>query len=360
MAQIKMVGVQFTDEQRAYMVEVYIETKNLQETKRKFQRRYRNRNAPSLRTIKRNYFKYRGYGTSHNRNKGNSGRPRSARTPHNIALVQNEIQRNPHVSSRRNQVPVTQSTFNRITRQLHLHPYRIHMQQALEPGDPQRRLAFCQWLQGRPNRFLATTIISDEAAFHINGRVNTWNMHQYALMNPNYTYDVPNRRDKVMVWVALIGDNTIIGPYFFNQNVNGASYLQMIDQFVVPKLVRRYGQGNHGSIPRLWWMQDGAPAHRAIVVRQRLQQLFPRRVVGIGHATEWPPRSPDLTPLDFFLWGHLKDKVYITVPPSTAVLEQRIRNEIQSMRRTRMVRKSVRSMADRAARCIAAQGQQIH
>ncbi|KAJ4434230.1 hypothetical protein ANN_22778 [Periplaneta americana] len=26
--------------------------------------------------------------------------------------------------------------------------------------------------------------------------------------------------------------------------------------------------------------------------------------------TRWPPRSPDITPLDFFLWGYVKNKVY--------------------------------------------------
>jgi hypothetical protein len=26
----------------------------------------------------------------------------------------------------------------------------------------------------------------------------------------------------------------------------------------------------------------------------------------------WPPRSPDLTPLDFFLWGTLKERIYQT------------------------------------------------
>ncbi|GBN23572.1 hypothetical protein AVEN_144157-1 [Araneus ventricosus] len=25
----------------------------------------------------------------------------------------------------------------------------------------------------------------------------------------------------------------------------------------------------------------------------------------------WPPRSPDLTPCDFFLWGYVKDKIYV-------------------------------------------------
>jgi hypothetical protein len=30
----------------------------------------------------------------------------------------------------------------------------------------------------------------------------------------------------------------------------------------------------------------------------------------------WPPRFPDATPCDFFLWGYVKDQVY--VPPHPA------------------------------------------
>jgi len=29
-----------------------------------------------------------------------------------------------------------------------------------------------------------------------------------------------------------------------------------------------------------------------------------------GGPTAWPPRSPDLTPLEFFAWGFIKDVVY--------------------------------------------------
>ena len=32
----------------------------------------------------------------------------------------------------------------------------------------------------------------------------------------------------------------------------------------------------------------------------------------------WPPRSPDLTPLDFFIWGFVKCKVYKGPLPGTA------------------------------------------
>ena len=39
----------------------------------------------------------------------------------------------------------------------------------------------------------------------------------------------------------------------------------------------------------------------------------------------WPPRSPDLTPYDFFLWGFVKDAVF--VPPLPANLQD-LRNRI--------------------------------
>ena len=39
----------------------------------------------------------------------------------------------------------------------------------------------------------------------------------------------------------------------------------------------------------------------------------------------WAARSPDLTPMDFFLWGFVKDKVYGTKVRNLAELKQRIR-----------------------------------
>ncbi|CAH2010232.1 unnamed protein product [Acanthoscelides obtectus] len=76
---------------------------------------------------------------------------------------------------------------------------------------------------------------------------------------------------------------------------------------------------------RLMFQQDGAPPH-ALRVRQYLDQTFPDRWIGRRGAIEWPPRSPDLSPLDFFMWGHLKSKIYATQPTSLEDL-RRIVNE---------------------------------
>ena len=40
-----------------------------------------------------------------------------------------------------------------------------------------------------------------------------------------------------------------------------------------------------------------------------LDATFPNRWIGRDGPTPWPPRSPDITLLDFFLWGYVKDKV---------------------------------------------------
>ena len=50
--------------------------------------------------------------------RGNSGRRRTGRSEENIAAVRELLEENPHVSSRRNPVAVTQSTLNRIVNKI--------------------------------------------------------------------------------------------------------------------------------------------------------------------------------------------------------------------------------------------------
>ncbi|CAH2016536.1 unnamed protein product [Acanthoscelides obtectus] len=87
---------------------------------------------------------------------------------------------------------------------------------------------------------------------------------------------------------------------------------------------------------RLMFQQDGGPPHYALRVRQYVDQK--------SGAIEWPPRSPDLSPLDFFMWGHLKSKIYATQPTSLEDLRQRIVNEFfqitPQILQNSMVRKS--------------------
>ena len=98
------------------------------------------------------------------------------------------------------------------------------------------------------------------------------------------------------VWMGLSGSGHIIGPFFYEGNLNGNAYVQMLNEEITPRLFEQYGD----RVDLLWWMQDGAPCHRTNVVRNRLREVFGNRITGLGHAVEWQPRSPDLIPCDFF------------------------------------------------------------
>jgi hypothetical protein len=57
---------------------------------------------------------------------------------------------------------------------------------------------------------------------------------------------------------------------------------------------------------RLWYIYDGALAHIGRAVRDVLSNTCYDRWIGAGGPTAGPPRSPYLSPLDFYLWGHIK------------------------------------------------------
>ena len=72
------------------------------------------------------------------------------------------------------------------------------------------------------------------------------------------------------------------------------------------------------------FQQDGAPPHWGLIVRDFLNETFPNQWIGRNGSTAWPPRSPDITHLDFFLWGYVKDKVYRTPVRDVETLQSRI------------------------------------
>jgi hypothetical protein len=63
--------------------------------------------------------------------------------------------------------------------------------------------------------------------------------------------------------------------------------------------------------------QDGAPPHLCREVRRFLNEQLPEQWIGRSVPNtdlppeEWPPRSPDITPYDFFLWGYVTDHVFV-------------------------------------------------
>ena len=83
--------------------------------------------------------------------------------------------------------------------------------------------------------------------------------------------------------------------------------------------------------PWIIFQQDGAPPHWGSHVRRFLDATFPNRWTGRDCQTPWPPRSPDITALDFFLWGYVKDKVFSTPFPAIRNLEARITDALATI-----------------------------
>ncbi|XP_072166862.1 uncharacterized protein [Diadema setosum] len=232
----------------------------------------------------------------------------------------------------------------------------------LLPGNRQRRLQFCQWLLDQPDRFLEDLLIGDESGFALNATINTHNIRAYRLRGQpplEFDYQRNDSRLKITTWVGLMGNGTILGPVFFNENVNGPRYLATINEQVVPALAneRRYRRQGNGRFRRVWWAQDGAPCHRNRATTERMTELFGERVIALNRPVEWPPRSPDLTPLDFFLWGHLKSKVFVTPLANLEEMRRRITVEIEALRQDRgLIRRAVRDMLTRTRKCVKREG----
>ena len=93
------------------------------------------------------------------------------------------------------------------------------------------------------------------------------------------------------------GPEVLSGLFFFRDTVTAVSYLKKLKDEIVPAIKSRM------NLEETFYMHDGAPAHCAQSVRQFPHKTFPDRWIGRRGPIEWPARSPDLTPTDYFFMG---------------------------------------------------------
>jgi hypothetical protein len=121
----------------------------------------------------------------------------------------------------------------------------------------------------------------------------------------------------------------VIGPYFFEEggakvSVTVHRYVEMLETFLRPKL-------DDVDTEHVWFQQDGATAHTERRSLGVLREMFPGRLISLRGDVEWPARSPDLSPCDFFLRGYLKEKGFKHRPGSLEDLKEKIQQEIDSI-----------------------------
>ncbi|GFU23179.1 DUF4817 domain-containing protein [Trichonephila clavipes] len=83
---------------------------------------------------------------------------------------------------------------------------------------------------------------------------------------------------------------------------------------------------------KLWFQQDGATCHTARATIDLLKDTFGDRLISRFGPVKWPPRSCDLTPLDYLLWGYVKSLVSADKPQTLDHLEDTILRVIADIR----------------------------
>ena len=229
------------------------------------------------------------------------------------------LETNPRTNSRL----VADQVVLRVAHEHLLRPRKLTKVHRLRPEDPPRWLDQCRWLVAReqevPN-FRASVLVSDEKGFSREGTFNAHNNHHWAEENPHQMFERGyQQRFSVNVWAGIVGDN-LLGPYILPARLNGENYLVFLRE-VLPELLEDVPVALEN---RHWFQHDGCPAHNYRPVRAHLDQRYPGRWIGRGGPVQWPPRSPDLTPLDFFLWGAMEAHVYATPVESAEDLVARI------------------------------------
>ncbi|GBL60335.1 hypothetical protein AVEN_89352-1 [Araneus ventricosus] len=124
------------------------------------------------------------------------------------------------------------------------------------------------------NDYLNRICFSDESTFHVSGMVNRHNVHIWGSENPHVSAQLQRDSPKVNVWCGLMH--------------------YKLEEFQ----------------PWIMFQQNGAPPHWGSLVRDFLHETFPDRRIGRDGPTPWLSRSPDITPLDFFFLGYIKDRVF--------------------------------------------------
>jgi hypothetical protein len=194
------------------------------------------------------------------------------------------------------------SVYRTLRFDLKLTPYTIPVLQHLKDSDVSQRFDFSVWMTDNAE-ILTNVWFSDESHFYLDQKLNKQNHRHWSDVRPNIFVEKSCHAEKVTVWAA-INSTGIIGPFFFQdqdgntETINSDCYLSLLKYKFLPAL-RRKGV----DMRQTWFQQDGAAPHTAQRVLDWLKKTFDKRFISLKTECNWPPHSPDLSPLDFFSLG---------------------------------------------------------
>ncbi|KAL4084269.1 hypothetical protein QTP88_028094 [Uroleucon formosanum] len=284
----------FSQDQRVFIVEHYFASRSYACVVDEFRVKYPNVAVPNNSTITRLIARFRETGSVSDKKR--TGRP-TVLTDAKLAEVRNVMLHSPSKSLRRLSAhsQISYGSAQKAMKKLKFHAYHVRSVHELREPDKEKRLVYCRWFRSFIDSNgigeLDRVFFSDEAWFHLSGYVNSQNSRIWSTQNPHALHETPLHSQKIGVWCA-ISRRRIVGPIFFETTVNSVVYQDIITQFISLLEI------NEGDC---WLQQDNATCHTSNRTMNFLRKFFGERIISKGL---WPPRSPDLTPPDFFLCVH--------------------------------------------------------
>lgn len=245
------------------------------------------------------------------------------------------------------------SSVHRILREHKFHPFKFIKVQCLQPADEAIRKTFCEniliRIQEDPH-FLKKIIWSDEAKFGREGGLNSQNDHHWSDINPMAKFERGNQ-DKFSLNVFAIMKDNKLEFELYDGNLNSERYVEILNS----TLRNFLDEIPISEAMNCWFQLDGAPPHCTRTVSQILEELFEDRWIRRLGPWHWPARSPDLTPLDFFLWGYVKSEVYKVRIANKSALRNRIIEVLRGIS-PELLRKATMSVEQRILKCLEVNG----
>lgn len=323
---------------------------------REYKRRYPNRRHPSRRIFSTIFQRLRDTGTILSRRNVYAGRD----IAHKDSIVIDAILNDPTLSAGQIalQLNLPQNFVCQILNRKEIQLYLIEHKQELLPEDFDKRVEFCQWLLHRVTDdpdFITKVLWSDEATFTRDGVNTVHSSHLLSLQNSNANIQSRFQHFNINVWAGIF-NNQLLEIEILDGDLNAERY----KYFLKNKLYKKLEDTPLHIRQQIWYQHDGAPPHHEKQVLKWLNRNYSNRWIGRKGPIPWPPRSPDLNPLVFNVWGHLKNIVYSVQINSREQLRQRIidaSNEIREMKLNNVLHPAYDSLIRRCDACIEVQGQ---
>lgn len=346
----------FTNQEYADIIYVYgLCNGSSNRARQRYRELYPNRRIPHHHVFRNTFRRLRETGSVSTRRPDAGARP--VRTVVVDERILEAVRNDPSISIRRLSLQFNVST-HKIFHVLHaenLYPYHHTPVQELLPDDLEGRLEFCNWLLERnldDNDFISRILWTDESQFTRDGITNFHNLHTWAEENPHRRRQSSfQHKFSVNMWAGVIGNN-LIGPFKLPPRLNSTNYLEFLRNDL-PELLE--------DVPLIqlassYFQQDGAPAHYGREVKNWLDEEYGDRWIGRNGPVHWPARSPDLTVMDFFVWGRMKELVYSTEIATLNDLEERILEASSKVRQQLASINIEREIQKRALACIQNRG----